>query len=260
MKNRLDSECLNSIQNLINEGYSLNEISKVLGKSKTTIYYHFRKIKGRTVKPISFMLEDPELLGEFIGLFAGDGSVSKTKDYKYRVYLHFNLKDEIFTENLIDEVLMKLFGKRPMIFTKENRLNLCYYSRSISQLLRTYLVWEACARKTYSVRLHENTYPKSFMIGFLRGCLDSDGHLSPKNISFATVSPGLKDNIVSFLEALSFDYSVRLNKEKRPNRVDIYHIRLFRKEHTRFIKEINPRNKRGLYAPAGIRISERPVP
>lgn len=242
MKNRLDQECLNSILKLVEEGLSLNEISKRLGKSKTTIYYHFRKIKGKTVKPITLRLNEPELLGEFMGLFAGDGSVSKTRDYKHRIYLHFNLKDNLFVEDLIKNVLLKLFGKRPMIFTKENRLNLCYYSKSISQLLRVYLAWEASARKTYSVRLQEGTYPRSFMIGFLRGCLDSDGHLTSKDISFATVSPGLKDNIVSFLQAFNFEHSVRLNKEKRSNRVDIFHIRLFRKDYTRFIKEINPRN------------------
>ena len=70
----------------------------------------------------------------------------------------------------------------------------------------------------------------------------SEGY-SLNKISFATVSPGLKDNISEVLKLFNFNYSVREYQDKRPNRVLIYHIDVFRKDHQRFINLINPRNK-----------------
>ena len=211
---------------------------------------------GKNLTPIRICPDDEELMGEFIGLFAGDGCVNITSDYKYRVFLYFNITEKIYVGNLMEKVLTKLFGRKPRAYRDENRLNLIYYSKSIYNLINQYLTWDINKRKTYTVRLIEKPYSKDFTIGFLRGCLDSDGHLSNKRISFATVSTGLADNITQFLDKLSISYNLRLYKEKRINRKDVFHIEISRSDYDKFMILIKPRNLKGTYALAGIRIPE----
>ncbi len=229
---------------LIKEGKSLNEVCRVMERSKTTIYYYFRKIKGKTVSPISVNSSDEDKIGEFMGLFAGDGSFYKTDAYCYGVRLHFNLSERDFVNSLIEEVLIPLFGKRPMISVRENRLNLCYYSKNIYTLIDKYLTWDKNSRKTYSVQLREKNHSKKFRIGFLRGSIDSDGYISSKRICFSTVSNGLAEDTSFYLKEMNLIHSVRLYHEKRLNRKNIYHIDIWKRDFSKFLKLIRPRNKK----------------
>jgi hypothetical protein len=258
MKEKLTEQEINLIKVLTREGHSLNKINSKLARSKTTVYYHFRKIRGQTVYPISVRSGNGELNGEFMGLFAGDGSSDKTSICQYRTRLFFNITEKLFVDNLIDNVLMALFAKRPMVFKEKSKYTLCYYSKNIHKFIDNYLTWNNEAPKTYSVHLQDRNYSKRFMVGFIRGSLDSDGYLSSNRISFATVSPRLKDNIVHFLTKLGFTHSAREYHEKRPNRVNIYQINVWKESFDDFLSTIKPRNIKN--APAGIRISERPVP
>jgi len=237
---------LEEIESLISKGVSLNDMAKILDRSKTTIYYHFRKIRGKTISPVEVRLKDDVLLGEFIGLFAGDGSYYKMPNYKYTIRLHFNKTEDNYVRLLIDQVLVHLFGKPPMIFQQENRINLCYYSKNIYSLILDFLKWNSNEPKTYSVGLRTFNHSRNFYIGFVRGSVDSDGHISPKSISFATVSPELKCSIEFALTSLEFDFRTHLYKEKRMNRRDIYHISLFSKDFERFHDVVGPRNLQGL--------------
>ena len=257
MKEKLTEQELSLIKMMTRSGESLNRISTRLKKSKTTVYYHFRKIRGRTVNPITVQSNNQKQIGEFMGLFAGDGSFDKTSDYKYRIRLHFNITEGDFIKSLINNCLLPLFANPPMVFDEKNKFTLCYYSKNIYALIISYLTWSRKMPKTYSVHLKKSSYCKDFMTGFIRGSLDSDGYLSSKSISFATVSPGLRDNICLFLDKLGYSYSSLVYKDKRPNRVDIFHVNIHKSNFKRFLMNIEPRNKRGLNAPAGIRISER---
>ncbi|MBT4540671.1 hypothetical protein HOC35_04105 [Candidatus Woesearchaeota archaeon] len=240
--NRLTKKELKNIQKLIDKEYSLNEITKITRKKKTTIYYHFRKIKGRTMNPITIKSNNKELIGEFIGLFAGDGCIDKTDKYQYRTYLYFNLNEKKFVEDLIKNVLIKLFGKRPMVFKVDNRINLCYYSKTIHKLIHNYLIWNKKIRKTYTVELKNKNHSKEFLRGFIRGSVDSDGHISNKRINFASVSYNLIRDIACSLEKLDIKYKLRKYIEKRENRKDIYHIDLRKPEFEMFHSLIKPRN------------------
>jgi len=241
---RLKSEKIELIKILTKQGRSLKEISNKVGKGKTTVYYHFKKIKEKSCFPIIVNSTDIEKIGEFIGLFAGDGSFFLAPNYKYTIRLHFNLKESGYVKNLIEEVLIDLFQKKPMIFTLENRLNICYYSKNIYLLIKENLIWDLGKRKTYSVRLKNKNYSYKFRIGFLRGCLDSDGYIGKNKINFATVSTGLSKDIINFLDYLCIDYSNKVYVDKRPNRVPIHHINIRKHHFNRFINIISPRNKK----------------
>ncbi len=246
---RLSSKENGKIRRLISEGKSLSSISKVLAKPKTTIYHHFLKLKGKTTFPTTIISNNQELIEEFIGSFAGDGYACKFNDYKYRTYIAFNSIDENYVHDFIENVLTKIFSKKPMLFRRKSCILLCYYSKNIHSLLYKYLVWDIGSKKTYSVALRGRDYTGSFLTGFLRGSVDSDGHISDKKISFATVSPGLKESITYALEKLHIKHSVHLYKEKRLNRKDIYHIFVSREDHQKFLQCIKPRNKKGVRRP-----------
>jgi hypothetical protein len=247
---RLTQQEIKEIVKHTKKGVSLNKITKLLGKNKTTIYYHFRKTKGKTMKPVISVFDDQELIGEFIGLVAGDGGLNKTKSYLYRTYLYFNITEKIYVIKL-KKVLYQLFGKYPMQFRTKNVIVIAYYSKFIYYLVHNYLDWRHNERKSHSVHLKNHDHSKMFKIGFLRGCLDSDGYLADKYISFDTSSPNLAVDIKQFLMDLDIKFYYSVYKEKRPNRVNMYKIKIRKNERDIFLKTIKPRETKNLNAPAG---------
>ena len=135
LKQRLTKQEIENLTNYIQRGISLNKLVKKIGKNKTTLYYHFRKIKGKKYFPLMLHSKNQELLGEFIGLFAGDGSLYKSTDYKHKLSLHFNITEKKFVEDLIEKVLCPLFHKKPIISRDGNRLNIYYYSKFLFNLV-----------------------------------------------------------------------------------------------------------------------------
>ncbi len=129
-----------------------------------------------------------------------------------------------------------------MVFEEKSKFTLCYYSKTIADLIESYFTWDNKRSKTYSVRLKERNYTLSFMVGFLRGSIDSDGYFSKNKINFATVSPGLRADISSFLNHLGIAHSIVSYQDKRGNRAKIYHINLLRSSFSKFKSLIKPRN------------------
>ena len=85
-KTYLSSEEISLIKEMAKNNCSLNEISKELKKSKTTVYYWFLKFRGRKLKPLSIDRSDEFLIGQFVGAFAGDGNFFfDKKRYHYRI-------------------------------------------------------------------------------------------------------------------------------------------------------------------------------
>jgi hypothetical protein len=243
-KIRLTSEEKDKLSRLIASGLSLNKISKTLNKNKTTIYYHYHKIKGKIIIPICVNQQNEDIIGEFMGLFAGDGCIDKTPDHKYRVYLYFNIKEKSYVDNMIESVLIPLFGKKPMIYLRDNMICLCYYSKNIHHFINEYLTWDKENKRTYSIELKHKKHDNDFIIGFLRGCLDSDGFVSKTKICFSTVSPGLKEDIVTMLSSLGIKHSTSLYIEKRGNRKPMYQMTVSREDQNLFLNTIKPRNKK----------------
>jgi hypothetical protein len=251
---RLHPEELEEIECMIINDVSLNDLVKITGKNKTTIYYYFRNIIGKTFHPIIVDESNEELIGEFIGLFAGDGCFYKEANGNYKIGLFFNKTEIRYVEEL-KIILQKIFRKSPRLDKRDNRLILVYYSKNIYLLIKKYLDWNTTGRKTHSVHLKEDKYSQEFKIGFLRGSLDSDGYFSDKTIMFASSSKRLIENIKSFLTDLNIPYHYNEYVEKRSNRVNMHHVNIRRPDRERLIRLINPReykNLKGPYASAGI--------
>jgi len=240
----MDSSTKSLLLKSIRRGLSLNRLSSLFGLPRTTAYYHLRKIRGKTVHGIEPKIVNDDILGEFIGLFAGDGYAIKTDSYQYRIYLYFNLNEVDMAEDIIQNVLFKLFQKRPRIYQVGNCINLVYYSREIFNLIKMYLDWPQESKKTYGVHLKNSGLSDSFIQGFLRGCLESDGYISKSRISFASVSKRLGDDMTSALDRLKIGYSVNVYQDKRGKRAEIVQITVSRFDRERFLALIKPRKKK----------------
>lgn len=70
---RLSKDEILRINNLIKEGKSLNHISSLTNKNKSTLYHHYKKLMGKKNKDIELNFSDDDFIGELIGLFVGDG-------------------------------------------------------------------------------------------------------------------------------------------------------------------------------------------
>ena len=238
---RLTEQEKNQINILINKNISLNNISKITNKSKSTLYHHYAKIKGRKFSKIKFNYTDEEL-GEFLGIFTGDGGFYFDKArYKYIIRIYTGLLDKDYNNDLI-KFFNKIFDKKPhnYIKFKDNVCILTYHSKDIYLLLKKFLDWNGT--KTYSINIKEpNNYSKDFYIGFLRGLFDTDGNFyRPKNrVSYGTVSSKLAFQVNEIMNSLGFYPSLYINKKE-----GFYTLNLHGKPAINFLESVQPRNKR----------------
>lgn len=237
----------NSIKKLALQDVSLNKISRELKLPKTTVYYWTRKVIGRKIKQIIFNFNDEDL-SEFLGVFAGDGYAKfDISGYKYNVLFFFNKNNKQYIDRF-KAFLFQIFGKYPINFTvdKDNTVILKFQSKLIFCLIKKYLDWKCFGikgSKARTIQLNKKNCSKNFIIGFLRGCLDSDGHFSKeKGAIFATVSLSLAETIRSFLRKLGFNPKFKERKDKRPNRHPIFIIRVGFPDCSNLIKLLKPRN------------------
>lgn len=251
----MKQEDRDKVHALIFSGKSLNNIAIKTGIGKSTIYYHFRKIKGRTVKLVRPNICD-EYLGELCGIFAGDGySFFNKKYYHYDTSFYFNTNEKAYVDEL-KRIFNSLFGKPPLqyIRTDENMIVLRYRSKIIYKLISEYVKWnhtitvkcngKKICRKSHSVNLKKGCYSVPFKVGFIRGSIDSDGHLNTerKRAMFSTASLALAINIKAFLDELNIACSQYVTKSRRPNEVNMHHVRILASDFYNFIKIIKPRN------------------
>lgn len=238
----MDDIVKDKIIGMYKEGFSLKHISKVTGLNKTTIYYHTLKQFGRKYRLI-IVSDNKENVGEFIGVFAGDGYFNKDKTGHYKTSITISIKTSEYIKHL-ELIFINLFSKSPLIIkrSKYNAVDLRYDSKEIYKLIRKYLFWEG--KKHSSVRLLTIEHEKEFLIGFLRGCLDTDGHVQKnyKRMYFSTTSISLANQISSILINFGFENRILITRDKRPNKKVLYNVRLLGNEAIRLIKMIKPGN------------------
>lgn len=167
-------------------------------------------------KPVQYTEKKYSVDPYVMGLILGDGS-----------FRYGNNKSFLFSSS--DEELVKA------ICVKQNYK--CYKKNSDYNYNWTFelldgeihkKVWVEDILKDYpelwSVKSEEKFIPEDFMFGsieqrydLLSGLLDTDGSIDDKGrISFSTISPMLKDNIISLCESLGMicNYSTDIRKEK----------------------------------------------
>jgi intein/homing endonuclease len=233
------------IRLLLTQGLSINKIRQRTGAAKSTIYFHYKRMYGRKTLPIQFNFNNREELGEFLGIFAGDGNCYRRKNYGYIIRTYTGAYEKEYIRYL-QLALSRWFGKKPSTYSTKYKGNescviFYYMSSEIHLLLKTHLFWEG--KKGYSVRLKAlNLGDSEFNRGFLRGLIDTDGsYYAPKRrVSFSSVSPYLADQ--AHLIMMSFGLSPRRYLHKTQGRAPLHTLALHGKEAKSFLEQVRPNN------------------
>jgi len=195
-----------------------------LGLPKSTIYYHIRKVFGRKLPQVNFDHTPSAGLGEFLGLFATDGSFFVDRQrYQYTLTITLS-RSQVRYAQLVQRMIEGVIGKKPRIDTKQNCVQLVTRRKAILGFLKKYLAWEG--RKTYSIRFRETALGLSveFARGVLRGLIAGDGNVYPPKhrIAFGVVSKRLAEQYSGLLEMFgiaSHTYVVHYKDKK-----SLYHV------------------------------------
>ena len=236
----------NTIRTLITQGISINKIRRITGAAKSTIYHHYKRLKGKKTKALTFKFKNDNELGEFLGIFAGDGNCFVRDDYHYTVRICLGAY-EVGYRLYMEKQLQKWFTRKPQVFYtrykgKPSGYTYWYYSKALYTLLRTYLLWEG--KKTYTVRLKNLTLSKKqFNIGFLRGLIDTDGNFyKPKNrVSYSTVSALLAQQAHKIM-TINCKVNPHHQILKKVGKADLHTLTVHGKEATNLLETVKPNN------------------
>lgn len=229
----------------INDGTSINKISKKLNISKSTIHNYYRKIKGKKYKDSSFIVNFSENEGEIVGIFTGDGSQHGDIPHgNYKTNIHFgsNLDYVNHVKNLYDTYFNKswsIYKEFPKGYNMKYRLNAV--NKKIFNYFLNYLIYKR-ETKHDTVKLKTLNLPKNFKIGFLRGLVDTDGTVCKYDnrirVIYYTTSKILAKQINLLLKDFQIKSGVYITKKEGYK--DLYMVQLSQKDVIKFLKIIKP--------------------
>ena len=232
---------------MIEENASLNNISKQTGLAKTTIYYYSRKIIGKKYFEPEFELEYSETEGEIAGIFAGDGSQFHDSERgSYQVNVHFGKTDYVF---YVKDLFEKYFNKKFRLQQESRgRSRLCTQSKKIFCHFKNYLEYNSRVKHS-TVKLKSLNFPEKFLIGFLRGFLDTDGTISlcsdrPMRIVYTTTSKELASQLKTILR--KFDIDCGGYTAKRLNLKDLHQVYILARSNEQFLQKVKPFKRKRL--------------
>jgi len=239
---RLTPKEKKKIHRLLTEGKSLYFISRKLNLGKTTVYYHTRKIIGRKIKLIKVNEADDEKIGEFLGMFAGDGHYFRDKvNHKYIIRLSIGISESEI-KDYYSNIITFVFGKSPRIYEQKSVYIIEISSKEVVNFIKKYLKW-IDGFKTQTIKLigDIDNYSIGFIKGFLRGLIDSDGYVRKERqeIYFGTVSKCLLENFTSGLKKFNFKFKVYEQKQPTGSKI-FYKVRLSGDEVINFCRMIKP--------------------
>lgn len=241
----LSDELRNKACNKIRNGVSINKISKELHLGKSTIYYYYKKIKGKKFVEPEFKLGNSRLEGEINGIFAGDGSQYYDKKRgHYEVNVHFGVKNycyAIYVKRLFENYFHKTFR---LNWDSDTQIRIRTQSRKIFNYFQNYLSYD-CHIKHCTVKLKDHC-SSAFKTGFLKGMFDTDGCLkvvakeNRTRIFYSTTSEQLAFQIGDILNELSMKNKVYTIDRSRRGEKTIFLVNVWKESTNRFIKTIKP--------------------
>ena len=238
----------NTIITLRKRGLTTYKIAELMNMKRTRISsilikhgYGTYKIKNVS---IDLLKQNPEILGELLGIFSADGNCYKS-GHHFIIRFSLSADERDYAENL-----MNLFSfylcKKPFIYYEQHGsgIVLKYNSRVLKDLLREYLDWES--KKSYSICLKTTNHPKDFLTGFIRGFLDCDGytHKTQRKVSLFCISEKIMRQIFTIISDFGFDPDFYVYYDKRKNRKPMYFVNLVKDDAAKFIDFVQPRNEK----------------
>jgi len=230
---------------LIEKGFSIPKISKRLGVGKSTIYYHYNKLKGRKYPLIKIPNED-KVIGEFLGVFAGDGSFYYDKKIgHYTIKIHLHAIDDKKYSIYLKRLIKTHFNKKVRSYlVKEKGLVLVFYSKSIYEFIQEYLYIRGYKTLNVHIKKPINDLSNDFLIFFIKGLIDTDGHMNKYGqIVISLISKDMISQTSQILEKFGIQNKIYLRK-KHPKWHQQYELKILKKNAQKYLKIIGFSNKR----------------
>ncbi len=233
------------IVKLIKSGISIPKISKQLEVNKSTIYYHYRKIKGKKL-PVVKIPSNQKVLGEFLGAFSGDGNFYYEKGkWNYTLRIHLHRFDDSQYATYLQKMMQKYFGKKVKIYYIEpNASVLKFHSKRIYELIDDYLVLRPNKSLNVSLKKPIDSLSLDFLRYFVRGVVDTDGSVDNHGrITLGLISENLIRQISKILNQFDIPHRIAVRKTK-PEWHDLYVLSINKLPALLYLKEIGFSNKR----------------
>ncbi|MBI2581314.1 hypothetical protein HYV85_05940 [Candidatus Woesearchaeota archaeon] len=244
---RLPEMLQQEIELEIAEGTSLNAISNSYNIGKSTLYYYYKKIKGKKFVPPNVTPVLSEETGEILGIFAGDGSqYFEARNYHYEINVHFGHKKLAYA-NYVKALFEGFFKKKFRLQRESHELRLRTYSKEIFYFFNNFISYNPKIKHS-TVKLISTSVPANFKIGFLRGLFDTDGSIlyirkqKRVRIAYCTTSLELMRQVKSIMDEFGLKYGVYTDHPKRHK--DIYRMTLWKESNNIFLNTIEPFKKR----------------
>jgi hypothetical protein len=240
---RLKEKTKQKLIKRIKEDVSINNISKEMGLAKSTIYYYYKKIKGRKFKKLNLKPGYSRREGEIVGIFAGDGSQYYNKKHcAYQVNVHFGKKNKDYMEYV--KRLYELYFKKKFNITKEERtIKIRTRSKEIYNYFHHYIDFKPQI-KHCTVKLKTLDLSMEFKLGFLKGFVDTDGSVLLKKqrkkirVAFYTTSEALANQIRDILSEIDIKCGVYIRKKEGLK--DCYTVQLRQRHVIKFLNVVKP--------------------
>ena len=189
---------------------------------------------------MKFNTNSDEKIGEFVGIFVGDGNYTRDRRYHHQIRVFCASKDTTYIK-YVTSLFKFICNKKPNIYERKkyNETEVRIISKNLLLFLRKYLKWNKKKTETICLRKGVSFCNKKFLIGFLRGLLDTDGYIDKNRLVFSTISNDLARNIENSLRKLSINYRKYKQIDKRGNRKPISRI-VVTNDFKKLVKTINP--------------------
>lgn len=238
---RFSGEEKEFVKRLILQNVSLNKISKLVNRKKSTLYHYYKQIKGKKFQEPEFDINFSELEGEIVGIFTGDGSQFYSKNgWHYEVNIHFgNINYCLYVKQLFEKYFKKRFRVEDVGL---GRLRLKTESKKIFHHFKNYIDYVPQI-KHCTVKLKQLDFPIEFKTGFLRGLIDTDGTVfktkyGTRRVAFYTTSKNLAEQTRQILAEFGFQANTSISR--RLSLKDCYNTYLLSKSVEPFIDLIKP--------------------
>ncbi|MFA5287184.1 MAG: ribonucleotide reductase N-terminal alpha domain-containing protein, partial [Candidatus Omnitrophota bacterium] len=142
-------------------------------------------------------------LGEFIGAFIGDGSITRNKRGTGRLIFSLSDEERDLSSRLMG-IMEVLFGLKPVIQKKKDDASTNYYFNSTTLVNWLYFIG-AAKQSALTARVPEIIFSGTieFAQGFLRGLFSTDGTVTKDGYpSLSSVSSGLIKDVQQLLLSL----------------------------------------------------------
>jgi intein/homing endonuclease len=242
LRDAVKSELIHRIQS----GDSINKISRDLSLAKSTIYHHYKQMFGRKSVLPSFTPRYTKVEGEIVGIFAGDGnSYVDHERHSYRISIYFGNKNKTYME-YVKTLLDNYFNKEFKVAKATDcAMKVHTTSKKILYFFQRYLEYNPHTKHS-TVKIKSLKVPDTFLNGFIKGFLDTDGWISQARdrpeprIGFSTTSKKLATQINDILHHFKIKCGLYTINRDHKGEKTIYNIQIWKRSTDTFLNKIKP--------------------